>query len=92
MPKGSLSKSSTTSESVTLRLGADVLGELREEAKMKRIRLNTLATQIFRTHIEYGSMASRAGMISIHKSLPMLIMEEMSEGEILKLSEYIAKE
>ena len=88
----SLSKSTPAqSGSVSLRLDADLLDDLRKESEHKRISLNTLATQIFRTHTEYGSMSVRAGMVSFHKSLLIRLMDKLSEDEATKLSEYIAK-
>ena len=90
--KKSLSKSATVqSGSVTLRFDADMLDELRRESDHKRVSLNTLATQIFRTHADYGSMSAKAGMVSFHKSLLIRLMERLSEDEIVKLSDYIAK-
>lgn len=79
------------SGSVTLRFDADMLEGLRKESEHKRLSLNTLATQIFRTHAEYGSMAAKAGMVSFHKSLLVRIMDRLSDEEIVKLSEYIAR-
>lgn len=79
------------SGSVTLRFDADMLEELRKESDHKRVSLNTLATQIFRTHAEYGSLAAKAGMVSFHKTLLVRLMDRLSDDEILKLSEYIAK-
>jgi hypothetical protein len=88
----SLSKSTPAqSGSVTLRFDADMLDDLRKESEYKRISLNTLASQIFRTHTEYGSMSARAGMVSFHKSLLIRLMDKLSEDDITKLSEYIAK-
>ena len=90
--KQSMSKAAQPkSGSVTLRFDADMLDELRREADYKRVSLNTLATQIFRTHNDYGSMSARGGMVSFHKSLLIRMMDRMSEDEIIKLSEYIAK-
>src|SRR5687768_4711547 len=68
-----------------------MLDELRKESDHKRISLNTLATQVFRTHAEYGSMSAKAGMVSFHKSLLVRMMDGLLEDEIVKLSEYIAK-
>jgi len=79
------------SGSVTLRFDAELLGELRRESEHKRISLNTLATQIFRTHSDFGSMSAKGGMVSFHKSLLIRMMDRLGEDEILKLSEYIAK-
>ncbi len=80
-----------SSGSVTLRFDGDLLDGLRKEADYKRISLNTLATQIFRTHKEYGSLSAKAGMVSFHKSLLVRIMDRLSEDEVIKLSEYVAK-
>jgi hypothetical protein len=88
--KEALPKSPITG-SVTLRFDAGMLEDLRKESEHKRLSLNTLATQIFRTHVEYGSLAAKAGMVSFHKSLLIRIMDRLSEDEIIKLSEYIAK-
>jgi hypothetical protein len=91
LAKAKQAPSVPASGSVTLRFDSSLLEDLRRESDHKRISLNTLATQIFRTHMEYGSMAAKAGMVSFHKSLLIRIMESLSEEEILKLSEYIAK-
>ena len=84
------SKPRPESGSVTLRFDAGMLDTLRKESDHKRVSLNTLATQIFRTHAEYGAFSAKAGMVSFHKSLLIRIMNRLSEEEILKLSEYIA--
>ena len=91
---GKLKEASSTpanSGSVTLRFDSRMLDELRKESEHRRVSLNTLATQIFRTHSEYGAMSAKAGMVSFHKSLLIRLMERLSEDEIAKLSEYIAK-
>jgi hypothetical protein len=91
LAKAKQAPSVPASGSVTLRFDGGLLEDLRRESEHKRISLNTLATQIFRTHAEYGSMSAKAGMVSFHKSLLIRIMDRLSEEEILKLSEYIAK-
>jgi hypothetical protein len=77
--------------SVTFRFDNEILSKLRDEAGQKRISLNTLASQIFQSYVEYDMYASRAGMISFPKSLLVRIMERLSEQEVEQLSEYIAK-
>lgn len=77
--------------SVTFRFDNDILNQLRSESDQKRISLNTLASQIFRSHVEYDMYASRAGMASFPKSLLVWIMDRLTEQEVDQLSEYIAK-
>ena len=80
-----------TSGSVTLRFDNRILNQLRNESTQKRISLNTLASQIFQSHVEYDTYASRAGMISFPKSLLIRLMEGLGEREVEELSKYIAK-
>lgn len=89
--QASLKSVPVQSGSVTLRFDAGMLEDLKKEAEHKRVSLNTLATQIFRTHTEYGSLSVKGGMVSFHKSLLIRIMEGLPEDEIVKLAEYIAK-
>jgi hypothetical protein len=77
--------------SVTFRFDNDILNQLRSEANEKRISLNTLASQIFQTHVEYDRYAAKGGMVSFPKSLLIRIMDRLSEFEVDELSEYIAK-
>lgn len=76
---------------VTFRFDSDILNQLRSESDQKRISLNTLASQIFRSHVEYDMYAARAGMASFPKSLLVRIMDRLTEQEVDQLSEYIAK-
>jgi hypothetical protein len=85
------SEKKPTSGSVTLRFDNEILNQLRNESNQKRISLNTLASQIFQSHVEYDTYASKAGMISFPKSLLIRLMEGLGEQEVEELSKYIAK-
>ena len=85
------SKKKPSSGSVTLRFDSEILNQLRNEANQKRISLNTLASQIFQSHVEYDTYASKAGMISFPKSLLVRLIGGLSEQELEDLSKYIAK-
>ncbi len=85
------SSESNGSSSITLRFRNSILQRLRHDAKQKRINVNTLCSQILGDHTEYSSYASTSGMISFPKSLLMRMMEGLTEKEVEKLSENIAK-
>jgi hypothetical protein len=76
---------------VTFRFNNQILKQLRDESDQKRISLNTLASQIFQSHVEYHMYASKAGMVSIPKSLLVRLMNRVNEREADALSEHIAK-
>ena len=79
------------SSSITLRFRSEILERLRHEARQKRINVNTLSSQILADHVEYGSYASTSGMVSFPKSLLIRMMERLSEDEVERLSEHIAR-
>jgi hypothetical protein len=85
------SKTKPSSGSVTLRFDNEILTQLRNESNQKRISLNTLASQIFQSHVEYDTYASKAGMVSFPKSLLIKLMGGLSEQELEGLSKHIAK-
>jgi hypothetical protein len=83
--------SPTPSGNVTLRFDGDILEHLRKEANQKRVSLNTLASQIFKTHTEFSGAAAKAGMISFPKNLLIHLINRLSEEEVKQLSQEIAK-
>src|SRR5215472_14484068 len=87
----SLERTKSPNGSVTFRFDSEILSKLRNEADQKRTSLNTLASQIFQSYVEYDMYASRAGMVSFPKSLLVRLMNRLSEQEVEQLSEYIAK-
>jgi hypothetical protein len=87
----SLERTKSPNGNVTFRFNDEILRKLQDDAHQKRISLNTLASQIFQSYIEYDMYASRAGMVSFPKSLLIRIMNGLSEREVDQLSEYIAK-
>lgn len=87
----SMLKSKSQHGNVTFRFNNEILGQLRKEAEQKRVSLNTLASQIFQSYVEYHMYASRAGMVSFPKSLLVRIMNRLSKQEVDSLSEQIAK-
>jgi predicted HicB family RNase H-like nuclease len=55
------------SENISFRLHKDQLDQLRQEAKEKRISLNTLANQIVDSYVNYYSNLPRADVIPVSK-------------------------
>lgn len=85
------SSGSHSSSSITLRFRSEILDKLRHEAKQRRINVNTLSSQVLADHVEYGSYAATSGMVSFPKSLLVRMMDRLTESEVDKLSEHIAK-
>lgn len=75
----------------TFRLDNRLLDSLKEEADQKQTSLNTLVSQVLRSHAEYHTFASKGGMISMPKTLLVRLMDKLSQQEVIQLSEHIAK-
>jgi hypothetical protein len=71
-----------SSVSVTFRFHKHQLNQLRQEAKEKRISLNTLASQIFDSYMNYNSKISKADIIPITKQELMSLLEGYDEKKI----------
>jgi hypothetical protein len=83
--------SRSSSGTGTFRLEMQLLDSLREEADHMRTSLNTLVSQILRSHTEYHTYAAKGGMISMPRSLLVTMMAKLDHQEVIKLSEYVAK-
>ena len=59
----SSNSSGFSSENISFRLRKDQLDQLRQDAKEKRISLNTLANQIVDSYVNYNSNLSKADVI-----------------------------
>jgi hypothetical protein len=79
------------SESITFRLDNDTIKRLRHEASQQDISTNALVNHILKEHIKWHSNASKAGFISVRRSLIMNLMSFLSEQEIVSVAESVAK-
>jgi uncharacterized coiled-coil DUF342 family protein len=83
--------SSIKSENISFRLRKDQLNQLRQEAKEKRISLNTLVSQIVDSYVNYYSNLSKADVIPMSKQEIMSLVEGYDEEEIKAKARQILK-
>jgi hypothetical protein len=55
---------------------------LRQDAKEKRISLNTLANQIVDSYVNYNSNLSKADVIPVSKAILVALVETCSEDQL----------
>jgi hypothetical protein len=80
-----------SSENISFRLHKGQLDQLRQEAREKRISLNTLASQIVDSYVNYTSRASRAGAIPVSRLALEVLLEGYTEDQIKAMAERIVK-
>jgi hypothetical protein len=85
------SSSSVKSENISFRLHKDHLDRLREEAKEKRISLNTLASQIIDSYVNYNSNLSHADVIPVSKAILIALVEACSENQLKAIAEQVQR-
>ena len=69
-------------ESVTFRLSANMINELRLEADENNLSLSTLVNQIIYAHNNWHKYATKAGFIPIPKVLQILFLDKITNDEI----------
>jgi DNA primase large subunit len=82
---------SVKTENITFRLRKDQLDQLRQEAKEKRINLNTLANQIVDSYVNYNSNLSSANVIPVSKAILVALVEACSEDQLKAIAERVQK-
>lgn len=68
-----------------------MIERLRDEAEQKDISLNSLVGHIFKQHIDWHSNAANAGFLTVRRGLIVKLLELVSESELVKIAEFIAK-
>jgi hypothetical protein len=77
------------SENISFRLQKEQLDQLRQEAKEKRISLNTLASQIVDSYVNFTSSASKAGAVPVSKATLVVLLEGYTEVQIKAMAQRI---
>ena len=81
-----LPKSSAT-ESISFRLEEDVLVELREISKERKVSLNSLVSQILEHYLTLGVYDRTFGFFSVSSDILRLVLAQVPEDEIKKIAD-----
>jgi hypothetical protein len=82
-------KKATTT--LTFRINKEYERMLREEAKAKKISLNTLADQIFGEYVEWHRYSERFGTIVMSRDAFKMLLDSLNEKEVIELAIKIAE-
>ena len=84
-------KKKSESESITFRIPAKLLNELRQESEKKQVSLNTLTNQIFTDHIIWYTYAKQTGLFYVPKPLISRAVNELTEKQLSSIAEEAVK-
>ncbi|MGB6674130.1 MAG: hypothetical protein WBE34_17005, partial [Candidatus Nitrosopolaris sp.] len=85
-------KKKSESESITFRIPARLLNELRQESEKKQVSLNTLTNQIFTDHLVWHTYAKQTGLFYVPKPLISRTVSELTEEQLSGIAEEAVKD
>ncbi|HET7148711.1 MAG TPA: hypothetical protein VFI73_09470 [Candidatus Nitrosopolaris sp.] len=85
-------KKKSESESITFRIPAKLLNELRQESEKRQVSLNTLTNQIFTDHIVWHTYAKQTGLFYVPKPLISRAVNELTEEQLSSIAEEAVKD
>jgi len=74
---------------ITLRIDAANLEKIKQEAQEKNLTTNVLINQILNQHTAWHSYAPQAGMISLWRDIPLLLLDKYTLSDLEKLAKRI---
>ena len=87
-----MTKNKVHTESLTIRVDEQILDELRRESDQKLESPNTLINQVLKQYVKWHAYAPKAGIFYMSRTLLSSILDELSNEDIVKISERDVKD
>lgn len=79
-------------ETVTFRLSSKLITDLRNDAKLENISLNSFVTKIFTNHVQWERYERKFGLLPMTKPFLMKVLSRISDPQIIDLAQKIEKD
>jgi hypothetical protein len=86
-----MAKRPAEKENITFRLDNDILAGISQEAEQKGVSMNSVAQNVFSDYFSWSAYAPRAGMIPLHKTVLGMMVDRLSEKDIIEIADLFAK-
>jgi len=86
-----LAKRPAEKENITFRLDKDILDKISLEAEQKGVSMNSVAQNVFSGYFGWSAYAPKAGMIPLHKTVLGMMVDRLSEKDIIEIADLFAK-
>jgi hypothetical protein len=87
-----IAKRTQPTETITFRLPAALLDELRKDAELEKINLNAFVTRIFSNHIQWERYERKMGLLPMTKPFLKEVINQLTNDQIVNLAQKIEKE
>jgi hypothetical protein len=79
-------------ETITFRLPSFLIDELRKDAELEQVSLNSAVTRIFSNHIQWERYERKVGLLPMTKPFLKEALNQMTDEQIINLAHKIEKE
>jgi hypothetical protein len=79
-------------ETITFRLPSSLIEELRKDAELEEVSLNSLVTRIFSNHVQWERYERKVGLLPMTKPFLKEVLNQMGDEQIINLAYKIEKE
>ena len=86
-----MAKRPTEKENITFRLDKDILDRISFEAEQKGVSMNSVAQNVFSDYFDWSAYAPKAGMIPIHKTVLSMMVDKLTEKDIIEIADLFGK-
>lgn len=79
-------------ETITFRLSNALIDELRKEAGLEKVSLNTFVSKIFLNHVQWERYERKVGLLPMTKPFIKEVINQLTDEQITNLAQKIEKE
>lgn len=87
-----IAKRTHPTETITFRLPAALIDELRKDAELEKINLNAFVTRIFSNHVQWERYERKMGLLPMTKPFLKEVINHLTNDQIMNLAQKIEKE
>ncbi|WP_299291158.1 hypothetical protein [Nitrosopumilus sp.] len=80
------------SQTITFRLDPELIEEIKKDAELEKINVNSLVTKILANHILWERYERKLGLLPMTKPFVQYSINKMSDEEIIQLAEEVEKD
>ena len=77
----------TKTETVTFRLPSSIIDELRMDAELDGVSLNSYVTKIFSNHIQWERYERKVGLLPMTEAFLSEVLGQLTDGQIVNLAQ-----
>jgi len=91
VPIDYIDEKKSKTETVTFRLSSDLIDELKKDAEIEGVSLNSYVAKIFANHVQWERYERKVGLLPMTESFLKGVLDELTEEQVVYLAREIEK-